>query len=320
MSSRYLWPLGLLFACSAGGDDAGEVRAFEEPSPVKYETLPEDPVELNVPADAVSAGALDLEVGQGEARYLRFEKTAGKHYIIGLHGLTADLDLYGHFAPGIRRDNHHRSSLAYGTEDEQIEFLAKESGRYYLMVYGFEAGAGRIELFVSEPTDEVGWPVEWGMDSASNADVVGGGLNWLERYNYGVGCGLTFHPGLDLNFGSGEADFGLPVSAVAQGRVVASARDNTSSWGNAVMIEHTLSTGVHFWSQYGHLDQRHVAVGDEVVRGAEIGTIGRGNGLSPHLHFEIRTADFGVFRFPCSQGQHSVEANYTDPGEFVRTH
>lgn len=111
---------------------------------------------------------------------------------------------------------------------------------------------------------------------------------------------------------------GLPVYAAADGRVVYIWRKSrglrgspttydknksgSRSFGNAIAIQHTLSTG-SFVTVYAHLGSNQdpsldsdtsgimVSVGDTVSRGQQIGTVGRTHVWDSltHLHFEIRT-------------------------------
>jgi len=135
------------------------------------------------------------------------------------------------------------------------------------------------------------------------------------KYGRIVICGAT--TGYDLNFGSGAADLGKPVFAVADGVVVDSF---LAGWGNLIRVEHRLADGLEFWSLYGHLDERYVRVGETVSRGQTIATVGSTGTVSPHLHFELRKAPFPAAEFPCSRTEWQVRANYYDPGEFIRDH
>jgi murein DD-endopeptidase MepM/ murein hydrolase activator NlpD len=132
--------------------------------------------------------------------------------------------------------------------------------------------------------------------------------------------GGAWHPGEDWNgLGGGDTDLGEPVYAVAHGRVVAS-NYYVPSWGNIVLIEHQLPDGRHVWSQYAHLRDRLVAVGDVVSRGQQIGSIGKGDQdrWPAHLHFEIRTQDVPPDAwFPNVRDANWVRANYTNPSAFI---
>jgi murein DD-endopeptidase MepM/ murein hydrolase activator NlpD len=88
----------------------------------------------------------------------------------------------------------------------------------------------------------------------------------------------SFHEGIDF-----PADSGTPIVAAASGRVV------TAEWhpeyGRMIEIDH----GNGLMSRYAHTSRMLVKVGDLVVRGQEVGTVGStGRSTGPHLHFEVR--------------------------------
>ncbi len=107
---------------------------------------------------------------------------------------------------------------------------------------------------------------------------------------------MTFNPdrggnhlGDDLNgIGGMDTDLGDPVYAIGAGRILYSG-DAKSGWGNVIIILHRLDDGTQFQSFYGHLERRDLPAGSNVVRGEQIGTVGKGGGAYPaHLHFEVR--------------------------------
>lgn len=82
------------------------------------------------------------------------------------------------------------------------------------------------------------------------------------------------------------ADFagvpGTPVLAAAPGRVVLA--DTLYIRGNAVVIDH----GWGVYTNYAHLDERYVELGQFVSTGDAIGTIGNtGRATGAHLHWEV---------------------------------
>ena len=89
---------------------------------------------------------------------------------------------------------------------------------------------------------------------------------------------LGWHRGIDIKGERGE-----PIIAAAPGVVVVSGVE--PRYGRVVKIEHEHG----FTTVYAHNDDNFVDVGDWVVAGQRIGSIGRtGRATSHHLHFEIR--------------------------------
>jgi murein DD-endopeptidase MepM/ murein hydrolase activator NlpD len=75
---------------------------------------------------------------------------------------------------------------------------------------------------------------------------------------------------------------GTPVLATGAGTVVLS--EYSSGYGNFIEIDH----GGGIVSRYAHCSRRMVEVGDEVLRGDLIATVGStGQSTGPHLHYEI---------------------------------
>lgn len=100
------------------------------------------------------------------------------------------------------------------------------------------------------------------------------------------------HLGDDFNgIGGWDSDRGDPVYAVAGGRVMFAGWPS-DGWGHYVILAHRLGDGRRVQSIYAHLERVAVAVDDEVSRGQEIGTVGKGAGqYLAHLHFEVREND-----------------------------
>jgi len=93
---------------------------------------------------------------------------------------------------------------------------------------------------------------------------------------------MGWHQGIDI-----MADLGTPVMAAASGTVVLSRHE--PRYGRVVKIEH--SNG--FTTIYAHNDENLVEVGDRVVAGQPIASVGRtGRASAHHVHFEIRQAGF----------------------------
>ncbi|MEU5306070.1 M23 family metallopeptidase [Streptomyces noursei] len=92
------------------------------------------------------------------------------------------------------------------------------------------------------------------------------------------------HSGQDFVVPTGTA-----VHAVHKGTVVKAGPwggGDGPAYGNAIVIKH--ADGMY--TQYAHLSQIQVHVGQQVSTGQQIGLSGStGNSTGPHLHFEVRT-------------------------------
>ncbi|MEU3714073.1 M23 family metallopeptidase [Streptomyces catenulae] len=92
------------------------------------------------------------------------------------------------------------------------------------------------------------------------------------------------HSGQDFVVPTGTA-----VKAVHNGTVVKAGPNGGGdgpAYGNAIVIKH--ANGMY--TQYAHLSQIKVSVGQTVKTGELIGLSGStGNSTGPHLHFEVRT-------------------------------
>jgi len=88
----------------------------------------------------------------------------------------------------------------------------------------------------------------------------------------------AFHEGIDV-----MAEEGTAIRAAAGGLVVYS--DFHPQYGNMIELDH----GNQLISRYAHASQRFARVGEVVLRGTTIGTVGRtGRATGAHLHFEVR--------------------------------
>jgi murein DD-endopeptidase MepM/ murein hydrolase activator NlpD len=87
---------------------------------------------------------------------------------------------------------------------------------------------------------------------------------------------VRHHSGVDL-----AAPKNSHVRAVASGQVIYASKHG--GYGNLISLQHADG----YTSLYGHLNEIHVSVGDNIVAGEVIGTVGAtGIATGPHLHFE----------------------------------
>ncbi|MBN2386914.1 MAG: peptidoglycan DD-metalloendopeptidase family protein [Anaerolineales bacterium] len=103
------------------------------------------------------------------------------------------------------------------------------------------------------------------------------------------GAERGYHAGEDW-YAAGGSSLGEAVHSIGHG-LVTYAQPN--GWGpdlGTIVVRHDFPGEVSFYSFYGHLEPSSVTVqaGECVLRGEQIGTIGRPRS-GPHLHFEIRT-------------------------------
>jgi murein DD-endopeptidase MepM/ murein hydrolase activator NlpD len=123
---------------------------------------------------------------------------------------------------------------------------------------------------------------------------------WVTPISKGYTLSATFgNSGNRWASGHSGQDFavptGTPVNAVHKGTVVKAGGNGGGdgpAYGNAVVIKHANGS----YSQYAHLSQVKVSVGQSVKTGQRIALSGNtGNSTGPHLHFEIRTtANYGT--------------------------
>ena len=128
------------------------------------------------------------------------------------------------------------------------------------------------------------------------------------------------HLGDDLNGIGGEnSDFGDPVYAIADGRVIV-ARDGGPGWGNVVVVLHAYEengTRRYVQSFYGHVEDMLVTPQQNVRRGEQIATVGSAGGrYLAHLHFEMRE-----FITPfVGPGYREDTRGWINPSEFIEQH
>ncbi|MGV0812076.1 M23 family metallopeptidase [Mycolicibacterium boenickei] len=97
---------------------------------------------------------------------------------------------------------------------------------------------------------------------------------WTSSYGYRWG---VLHAGIDI-----ANSIGTPILAASDGVVIDVGP--TAGYGAWVKIRHSDGTV----TLYGHINTWLVSVGERVMAGDQIATMGnRGNSTGPHLHFEV---------------------------------
>ncbi len=114
-----------------------------------------------------------------------------------------------------------------------------------------------------------------------------GGFNFVWPANNHFLSGFNYsgsHPGLDISAG-----LGAPIYAAETGVVVFSG-GSLYGYGNLVILDH----GNGWQTAYAHLSQINYGCGQSISQGAVLGLSGStGNSSGPHLHFEMRNAEYG---------------------------
>ena len=96
---------------------------------------------------------------------------------------------------------------------------------------------------------------------------------------------------------SDAASRSAPVVAAATGRVIVAGWQH--GYGQVVYIDH----GSGLTTRYGHLSQIGVKVGQNVLRGENLGRVGSsGRSTGPHLHYEVRIKENPVNPLPYLTG------------------
>lgn len=135
--------------------------------------------------------------------------------------------------------------------------------------------------------------------------------------------GQALQPGEDWSGrGSLNSVLGQPVYAAAAGTIVA-AGNYGPTWGNILLIRHTLPGGQVVLTQYAYLAD--IVRNSGSVQWREvIGHVGMGP-RGAALHFEVRRdsmLDFPADYWPSSDGRNDswVRTHYFSPTEYVRSH
>lgn len=124
-------------------------------------------------------------------------------------------------------------------------------------------------------------------DKVTKKDVLQGSSQYLPVSGLITGnFGMRLHPVIgELKHHNGidiAAKLGTPITAVQDGVVVRATYSPT--FGKIVELDH----GNNKVTRYAHADTIQVKVGDYVVKGSQIATVGStGLATGPHIHFEV---------------------------------
>ncbi|MBN1141368.1 MAG: peptidoglycan DD-metalloendopeptidase family protein [Deltaproteobacteria bacterium] len=229
-----------------------------------FATLPNLRPQRIATAMAVAIGGLLLYLGFRAIKYLRFrEQMQDRPRISPVRTFLLTLFLLVIF-PAAAIGVYSRSNLPPAVTAEEVPVAS-----------GFDYPVGEKKGFQQgwNGKNEKGWYV---------------GQSFLNPF---------YHPGEDWNGkGMGNTDFGQPVYAVAEGRVLFA--EDCFHWGKMVLVAHRLPDGRSLFSLYAHLKDISVQAGSLVQRRQQLGTLGRGYRdatYTAHLHFEIRKGNMAGY-------------------------
>ena len=149
--------------------------------------------------------------------------------------------------------------------NKELEKLDKEHADLEKLEDAIQADIDRLSSTGGVAPNKLSWPVTTG--------YVSSGYKWRR-----LGGTTTFHGAIDI-----AASRGTPIKAAAGGVVILARYYGLA--GKTVFIDH----GGGMTTLYFHMDEILVNVGQTIVTGDQIGTIGTtGRSTGPHLHFEVR--------------------------------
>jgi septal ring factor EnvC (AmiA/AmiB activator) len=202
---------------------------------------------------------LDAALAEQEARLAALEEQRTGE----LAKLTAARERRGRALATLEAESKHRA--------KQLERLEEQKGGLERLVRELRKALERIEKF---PTD--------GKDAFAK---LRGKLAWPANGKLIAAYGQTRAGGVKWDGVLVAAEQGAPVRAVYRGRVVYA--DWLSGLGLLTIIDH----GDGYLSLYGHNERLYKEVGERVVAGDTIASVGDSGGRSsPALYFEIRKA------------------------------
>lgn len=154
--------------------------------------------------------------------------------------------------------------------NKELEKLDKEHADLEKLEEAIQADIERLSSLGGVAPNQLSWPVTTG--------YVSSGYKWRR-----LGGTTSFHGAIDI-----AASRGTPIKAAAGGVVILARYYGLA--GNTVFIDH----GGGMTTLYFHMDRIDVKVGQTVITGDRVGTVGNtGRSTGPHLHFEVRLRNPG---------------------------
>jgi murein DD-endopeptidase MepM/ murein hydrolase activator NlpD len=149
--------------------------------------------------------------------------------------------------------------------NKELEKLDKEHADLEKLEDAIQADIERLSSVGGVAPNQLSWPVTTG--------YVSSGYKWRR-----LGGTTSFHGAIDI-----AASRGTSIKAAAGGVVILARYYGLA--GRTVFIDH----GGGMTTLYFHMDKILVSVGQTVITGDQIGTVGStGRSTGPHLHFEVR--------------------------------
>lgn len=149
------------------------------------------------------------------------------------------------------------------------------------------------------------------------------GLDFLDYY----APHNVYHPGVDLNKGSGDQDCGNPVYSPKEATVeyINSSVFNGRGFGLFVILKHADGN----YSRYAHLSKiSALKLNQMIKKGEQIGNVGKTGTTYCHCHFEVMNEDcaklqrshaFKWAMYPSGHSKAWIEQHYLNPWEWLKT-
>ena len=149
--------------------------------------------------------------------------------------------------------------------NNQLEKLDKEHADLEKLEDAIQADIDRLMSVGGVAPGKLSWPI--------TGSYVSSGYKWRR-----LGGTTSFHGAIDI-----PSSTGTPIKAAAGGVVIVARYYGAA--GRTVFIDH----GGGMTTLYFHMNKIYVSVGQTVVTGDVIGSVGTtGRTTGPHLHFEVR--------------------------------
>ena len=149
--------------------------------------------------------------------------------------------------------------------NKQLEKLDKEHADLEKLEDAIQADIDRLMSVGGVAPGKLSWPI--------TGSYVSSGYKWRR-----LGGTTSFHGAIDI-----PSNTGTPIKAAAGGVVIVARYYGAA--GRTVFIDH----GGGMTTLYFHMNKIYVSVGETVVTGDVIGSVGTtGRTTGPHLHFEVR--------------------------------